>query len=260
MPRRSLIFATLALGVVAGVLVGRSPLRAWRQSAQIKSEVEWIQKAARQLEQVSKPPIEVTQGALTGRWVTGDWLIFSNGWAGYTMHSVHENDGMDDMALLRTSEGSFYLRRWHLCCGIASDLLPPGGEAPPPADAEEFIEHRARLQEWTLFSPDGCLRCVVRSPHADRKKPSKGVWVWIGSTVGTNETTLFERRYVVSGSYVSWSTRWVSTNEVLVDVFDYGPDRSPYMYKDLPRRGITTLTFYRGDQSGRFIEKRQGVR
>jgi hypothetical protein len=260
MPRRSLIFAILALGVLAGLLMGRSPWRRWRESVQIKSEVEWIQKATRQLQQVGTPPIEVIQGAVTGRWATEKWLIFTNGWAGYAMHSWHENDGMDDIALLRTSEGSFYLSRCHLCCGITSELRPSDGETTRPADAKDFIERRARRQEWTLFSPDGCLRCAVRSPYAYHKRPSKGIWVWIGSAVGTNETTLLQRRYVVSGTDVSWDTRWVSTNELAVDVFDYGPNRSLHTYEYPPRRDITTLTFCRDDQTGRLVEKQQEVR
>ena len=254
MPRRNTIIAILALGLLAGVLLERGPGRKWREAAQIRSELEWIKKATRQLETVGPPPIEIIQGAVTGRWATPDYLIFSNGWAAYAMHSLHDNDGMDDIALLRTSDGPFYLSRCHLCCGITSELLTPEGELPQPADASDFIERKAPKQEWSLYSPDGRLWCAVRSPHATRRKASKGVWAWIGSASGTNETTLFERRYEVSGSYLSWTTRWVSSNEVAVNVYDNGPRDNPYWPKGPPPRDLATFRFSRDSKSGRFVE------
>jgi hypothetical protein len=175
------------------------------------------------------------------------------------MHSLHDNDGMDDIALLRTSDGPLYLSRCHLCCGITSELLTPEGELPQPADARDFVEHRGCRQEWSLYSPEGRLRCVVRSPHATRRKASKGLWVWIGSANGTNETTLFEQRYEVSGSYLSWSTRWVSSDEVTVDVYGNGPRDNPYWREDTPHRDLATFRFYRDTQSGRFVESNQAA-
>ena len=196
---------------------------------------------------------------MTGHWATPDYLVFSNGWAAYAMHSWHDNDGMDDIALLRTSDGPFYLSKHHLCCGITSDLLMPGGDNPQPADARDFIERRGQRQEWSLYSPDGRLRCAVRSPYADRRKASKGVWVWIGRGNGTNETTLLEHRYEVPGAYLSWTTRWVSGDELVVNVYDYGPGGTPYMYENAPHRDITTFRFCRDTQSGQFVEGNQAA-
>lgn len=274
------IIGTLALiGFVVAIAFVPSKIRTWRQSRQFSREIAWIQEAVQQIQKSPTPGPELVQSASTGRWEIasspGSYLIFSNGWACCRTHSWHSDDGMDDIAVLKMPDGNFYLSRYHFEFGIKMETLSLpvrladsldakhpietasllGGHS-QPADAKDFLEFGARWQGWYLFSRDGKLQCIVRSPHEDNQQQAKGLWVWIGMPEGTIGKTLFQKRYsIAAGREMRWAANWISDDEIVLDVFDYG-DASPMMMgEDLPAHPLTTLVFERNKQSGMFLEK-----
>ena len=250
--------------------------KTWRQSRQINREIDWIQDAVQQIQKSPAPAPELIQSASTGRWEIagspGSYLIFSNGWAACRTHSWHRNDGLDDIAVMRMPNGNFYLSRYHFESGIAvetlsqrakaagSDTRDGNGTYPifggQPADAKDFLNNGARWQGWYLFSRDGKLQCIVRSPHEDNGRDAKGLWVWIGVVEGAAKKTLFQKKYsILAGRDMVWTSNWTSDDEIVLDVFDYG-DASPMMMgEDLPARSLAALIFERDKQSGMFLEK-----
>jgi hypothetical protein len=193
-------------------------------------------------------------------WILPDYLIFSNGWAAYRIHTIHDGKDVGDTTVLRTSDGNYYLSHLHFCVGIIEDMeasLSLNKSSPPPADAKDFIEHFGKRQEWNLMAKDNRLWCVInfpREPHYEQGK--KTFWVWIVSNEGTNQVTIFDRRYVVTGSYVSWNTHWFTNDSLAIDVYDHGQDVSPRMYPESGQSNlITSLTLFRDRGTGKFTEK-----
>jgi hypothetical protein len=216
----------------------------------------WIQQAVGELRQL-EPSAEAIKAAMAGQWDSGDYLIFSNGWARYQYHSAHCDDGMDDITVLHVPGGAYYLSKTHFCDGIRAETSRVSdGEKSQPADVNDFFSNRAAKQDWNLFSPDGALQCIVLNPHDDEYKKNKNLFVWIG-TADKTPRTLFERRYrIASGPWLSWQTHWTSPDVVAVDVFEYL--RSPMLEEELPpKQQIETLTFRRDTTTGVFIEQTQ---
>jgi hypothetical protein len=188
------------------------------------------------------------------------FLIFSNGWAAYKIHTIHDGEDIGDTTVLRTSEGALYLSHTHFCTGITEMMRPrPHSEDSPasPSDAKDFFEGYGKWQGWNLFSGDNRLWCVINSQNSENmhggKKPLR---VWISSGDGTNRTTLFDRRYVVAGFYVSCATHWLSNECLALDIYDYGPHNSPRMYPDSLRSNhIASLSFRPDQETGKFTEK-----
>jgi hypothetical protein len=275
------IIGTLALiGFVVAIAFVPSKIRTWRRSRQFSREIAWIQEAVQQIEKSHAPTPELIQSASTGRWETAHsktegYLVFSNGWAACRTHSWHRNDGLDDIAVLKMPDGNFYLSRCHFCLGIQAEtvsrhatspvpadgkdileVLSERGDHSQPADAKDFLDNGARWQGWYLFSRDGKLQCIVRSPHEDHRQQAKGLWVWIGMLEGTNSKTLFQKRYTISaGREMSWTANWTSDDEINLDVLDYGGNSPRMMGVDFPKRLLTTLIFQRDKQNGMYLEK-----
>ncbi|HWI57304.1 MAG TPA: hypothetical protein VNZ22_08760 [Bacillota bacterium] len=147
-----LIQVVAALVLVAALFYGPPVLEKWRLSTREKKEQEWIQKAVRQLEQAPSPSRELGRGTDSLAWITSNYLIFSNGWAAYKMHSFHANDGMGDIALLRGPDGVLYSSRFHFCGGIISDFRDPANTAEKsrPKDLKDFLQNYAT--SWRPFS------------------------------------------------------------------------------------------------------------
>jgi hypothetical protein len=252
----------------------------WRQSRQFSREIAWIQEAVQQIEKSHAPAPELIQSASTGRWETArskteGYLVFSNGWAACRMRSVHDNDEMDDIAVLKMPDGTFYLSRCHFCLGIQAETvsrhatnpvpvdgqdileaLSERGDHSQPSDAKDFLENGARWQGWYLFSRDGKIQCIVRSPYEDHRREKKGLWVWIGAVDGTTNKTLLQKTYsILADRDMTWTANWSSDDEITLDVFDYRGNSPTMMGEDYPKRLLTTLIFQRDKQSGMFLEK-----
>jgi hypothetical protein len=104
----------------------------------VQDQRAWIQNAVAELAQVSPPP--TNPNIATAWWIapgfqlvtnrdpippskTG-YLLFSNGWAVYKIHTVHQRGKIDDTAVLRDSVGNLYVGRRHLCGGITEWMSP----------------------------------------------------------------------------------------------------------------------------------------
>jgi hypothetical protein len=275
---RKVTLLTLAVVCFVGVgAFGALKFKTWRQSRQITREIAWIHEAVRQIQKSPGPAPELIQTAVTGRWETArsrteGYLIFSNDWAACRTHSVHADDSMDDIAILKAPNGGFYLSGYHMCMGIEAatvtkrDKIPDdtgSGESvygfrdhSQPANAKDFLENGAKWQGWYQFSRDGKLQCIVRSPHQDHRLSAKSLWVWIGAVTETNSAMLFEKRYsIASGRDMTWTANWASDSEITLDVFDYAGNSPTMMGHDFPKRLLVTLIFQRDQQSGKFTER-----
>jgi len=82
--------------------------------------------------------------------------------------------------------------------------------------------------------------------------------VWIRRGPYTNEITLFSQRYKFVGADLDGDAKWISTNEVVMQVYDYPDGVSSY---DAEKTGalsnhIATLTFHLDQKSGKFVERK----
>ena len=252
----------IVLGLILAVLFVLIALpRIFEKSFSVNSQRDWIRNAMEELAKAGPPPSDTNHSAYRIPWILPNYLIFSNGWATYKIHTIHKGEDVGDTTVLRTSEGAFYLCHTHFCTGITKLMHPsPFDEQPcaQPLDAKDFFENVGRLQGWNLINIDNQLWFVINVPREpDKELGKKPFWVWIASVEGTNQITLFENRYTVSGNYVSWNTHWLTNDFLVVDVYDYGTGRSAGMYPESLRSNhIKSLTFFRDKQTGKFTEKK----
>jgi hypothetical protein len=247
----------------------------------VQDQRAWIQNAVAELAHVPPPP--TSQNPATTCWIapgfqtvtnrnafppskTG-YLLFSNGWAAYKIHTSHQRGRIDDTAVLRDSEGNLYVGRRHLCGGITEWMAPNpllgffGLEIQPdrPVDMENFLATYGRLQGWTLFGGEGRPWCVISCPEGAmrfREGKEKSLWLWVSEGSGTNRTTLFDRRYSIAGHYVCGTPHWLSNDCLTVDVYDYGPDRArKYNPDDRLSNHITSMILTRDKPTGKFMER-----
>lgn len=246
----------------------------------VQDQRAWIQNAVAELAQVPPPP--TNQNPATTWWIapgfqmvtnrnsippgkTG-YLLFSNGWAAYKIHTGHQRGGIDDTAVLRDSEGDLYVGRRHLCAGITEWMSPNPlsdfffSEVQParPVDMEDFLATYGKLQGWTMFGGEGRPWCVISCPEGImrfREGKDKPLWLWVSEGSGTNRTTLFERRYSIAGHYVCGTTHWLSNDCLKIDVYDYGPDRARKYDPDARLSNhITSVILTRDKMTGKFSE------
>jgi hypothetical protein len=108
-------------------------------------------------------------------------------------------------------------------------------------------------------SPDGQLRLSVTSHgayrHAYVDKTKKEIWVSVWRTSAQTQTPLFQQRYRLVGSDVSWDTRWLSPSNVLVRFFDYGDGVTSYdVPTNAPTHQIRAIRFRLDAQTGKVSE------
>lgn len=177
---------------------------------------DWIIQAEAELRAATNAP-PVSTNAAAPEWITGTHVVFSNGWAAYRVHSVHDSDGLADMALLRGSDGRLFFSTKHFCSGNISMELTDSN-LPAPADLEEFLRKRAARQEWQPF-PDGegQVRCLViqhPGPSLLRPKTSRN-WVWISVNEAGKSRTLLAQPFKVHRG-LSWESEGTPTNAARV--------------------------------------------
>lgn len=111
-------------------------------------------------------------------------------------------------------------------------------------------------------SPDADTRLVLTSHGAYGRgygeRTGKLVDVWIRRGRSSTETNLFFHRYRFVGSDVGFDAEWRSTNEVDLQVYDYGEGVSSFDARKAkaPSNHIATLSFYLDAQTGKFREIR----
>jgi hypothetical protein len=137
---------------VAVLIYGPIGWQAWQETHKAKRQRGWIEQSFQQLQAQPPPSLILLRPTNRFYWITGEYLIFSNGWAAYKMHSVHANDGMDDLGLMRSSSGNFYFSHFHFCGGFNSDFrdLQNLAEKGCPRDVQDFLKNYAT--SWVPFS------------------------------------------------------------------------------------------------------------
>lgn len=232
----------------------------WQESVRIHKTNEWIRNTIQELAQTGPPSDDPGKTAPRHSWITRDYLIFSNGWAAFKIHTTHQRDGIGNIAILRLADNRYYSSKLHYCSGLGSSLtLPhPDGISPRPADAPDFLDNIGKRQQWNLLSPDGRLTCAVICPDADRMRSKRKV-LWVSITTGdaSGDTNLFERRYSFTGKHLAWKTHWNSDESLVLAVFDYAdsPMLRSWHHPDQRSNHLATLEFHRNKQTGRFMEK-----
>jgi hypothetical protein len=223
---------------------------------------EWIWDAAQELTQATPPAPSTDRDGRGPSWIVPGFLTFSNGWAAYKVHTLHDGEDIGDTTVLRTSDGALYLSKTHFCTGIRDLMLPRDdpGHTPRPADMKDFIERYAKYQGWNLFAPGSRLWCLVNNQgFTDSRNHKEALWVWIGSSEKSEHGTLFKRCYQVTGTYVTWTTSWLPNGEIRVDVFDYGPGTTPFMGLGNPDRlqsnHLASIGLHRDGDAGIFTDK-----
>ena len=249
--------ARLVVLAIFGALIlifGQRPLSKWRErdSVKVQRQREWICQRIAELRQIGPPSDDSEQRASYSPWITPRYLIFSNSWAAYRIHTSHSSRLIGEVALLRTSDGRIYSSKLHYCVGIADWMLRSEGEIPCPADADDFFGNQGKRQQWNLLSPDGRVMCVVFCSSS--RSPRKTLWISIGNCDDSNATNFFVGRYPFTGEYLGWTTHWNSGDDLSVDVFAYvrNPLAEYPKDRDVPTNYLATLTFHRDRQTGRF--------
>jgi hypothetical protein len=111
-------------------------------------------------------------------------------------------------------------------------------------------------------SPDGRLTLAVSSHGASRKAyvdfSKKRVYVWVMTNVKEKPETLLNREYVLNGADLEWRTRWQSSQEVIVDFYDFGDKVSQYEAEKMgaPSNHVATISFVLDAASGKWSEKK----
>ena len=131
--RKKLALATALILVFVAVQL----LKPWSAG-----ERRWIRAAKNELDGLGQPPPRFTEG-VQGEWASGPWLIFSSGWACFTCRNIHFQEDPRDIALLRTSNGQYYLSHFHFEFGTGTYL-----QQSKPRDLEDFMSRYEQEQGW----------------------------------------------------------------------------------------------------------------
>lgn len=108
-----------------------------------KAQAVWLWSSVQELQNRGLPPANFTNGLPPGVWANHGFLVFSNGWASFAYHTVHETGDVGDIALLRTSEGIFYVSHYHFCCAEATFYSER-----QPKDIADFLEMFGAKHGW----------------------------------------------------------------------------------------------------------------
>src|SRR5262245_6087506 len=116
--RRAKIIASIVLFcAIVGVLAAWRP---WEMTRE-----QWIRETLVELRQSPPPPGDISthltaklpDGVSEVMWAGAGYMIFEDGWARFIHHTFHSSERIGDVALLRASDGSIYVSRFHFCVG-----------------------------------------------------------------------------------------------------------------------------------------------
>ncbi len=144
-----LISCTAAFCFVAVWQYWYVPRRELAQS-QLARE-QWLLSTKASLSEAANPTA-VTMPLPEGEdWAALDVIRFSDGWARFACHTFHDSERIGDIALLRASDGTFYISDFHFCVGIleySQQLLELAKRQPPPKNIGHFIEQYGPVHGW----------------------------------------------------------------------------------------------------------------
>lgn len=249
-----------------GVVLGISAAALWLLSSRhhaysgVAAQRQWLLRAAQELTQAAPPAPALPSTPGTNNLGRPPWqslpnyLVFSNGWVGYRINTIHDDEAIGDIAVLRSSDGALYYSTQHYCVGITEWMEPEfTGEVnpAPPSNLRDYLAHYGRAQRWNTLASDDGLWCLLTCPYARGR--SKQLFVWLSEVNGTNRSTLLDYHCKVKGSHISWATHWLSNDCVTVDIYDYSDERLGGAYPATTKSNyIKSLSFRRDKHTGRF--------
>lgn len=110
----------------------------------------WLENARKTLAGRSAPPADLIQTIRStdwrgdGAWAGHGYLVFTNGWASFAFNTFHESTKIGDIALLRTSDGAYYISHYHFCMGESEF-----NDVPMPMNFSQFLGTFGVQQGWT---------------------------------------------------------------------------------------------------------------
>jgi hypothetical protein len=127
------------------LLVVLPALHATRK-ADKRAQAIWLWSEVQHLQNLGAPPLALATNREPKAWAQDGFLVFSNGWAAFVYRTIHSPDpeNIKDIALLRTSDGVFYVSYHHFCLGMAMY----DAEA-RPRDFSQFLEIYGVEEKWT---------------------------------------------------------------------------------------------------------------
>jgi len=108
------------------------------------AQAQWLENERQTLVSRGAPAADLVHTFRPGDWAGQGYLIFSNGWASFAFHTFHDSTKIGDVALLRTSEGVFYVSHFHFCVGETEFTSQP-----QPRDVSQLLEIYGAKQGWT---------------------------------------------------------------------------------------------------------------
>jgi hypothetical protein len=136
MTRTQYAFAVGAVAILASIAV-------WQPWGTARAD--WIRGAQQEVRAYGPPSAADFEAAASGEWATRKHLVFSNGWAAFKMHSIHDlhdPNTVGDAAVLLTSEGEMFRTFSHLR-GIPEWHLPYR-----PSSWEDYLRSYGLNQKW----------------------------------------------------------------------------------------------------------------
>lgn len=110
---------------------------------------QWLQHAMEETQKQGAPASGLFRSFQPKQWAGHGYLLFSNGWAVFISHSSHDSEmcggRIGNIALLRTSDGDFYVSDFHFCMG---DAEFHGSDKIQPRDFSQFLELYGGEQKW----------------------------------------------------------------------------------------------------------------
>lgn len=124
-----------------------------------RAQAAWLRSQAQHLQNLGAPPMMLATNREPNDWAKDGFLVFSNGWAAFTCHTIHDSDAenIQDIALLRTADGDFYVSRYHFCMGETTFTTKDR-----PGDFSQFLALYGAEQGWTR---DESLEAVPDPTH-----------------------------------------------------------------------------------------------
>jgi hypothetical protein len=111
---KKIAFIVIILAVAVFLILPALPHHANKRAQAI-----WLWSEVQRLQNLGAPPMTLATNREPNAWSKDGFLVFSNGWAAFACHTIHDPDSenIGDIALLRTSDGIIYVSYYHFCCG-----------------------------------------------------------------------------------------------------------------------------------------------
>lgn len=141
------VFFKFGTWVIAGIYLTLCACSPESSPPVAKTRAQWLQQATQQLGKLGPPSPDLKP--VEHPWISRDYMLFSNDWASYAVHTAHASPTIGDVALLRTPDGSFYISDHHFCMGMHGDYGAP--DQPRPTDFTHFLKLYGSSHRWMKY-------------------------------------------------------------------------------------------------------------